>query len=52
MNNDQVPLETEQQRAAYAADQLKIMKNPSGALAREYLRLVALLEKSSVESND
>lgn len=35
----------EKARAMYAADQLKIMKNPSGSLAREYLRLVAFLEE-------
>lgn len=42
----------EKARALYAADQLKIMKNPSGSLAREYLRLVAFLEEQEKKQTE
>ena len=45
MYNEPEKLETEEERARYAAEHLKIMKNPTGSLAREYLRLIAFLEE-------
>jgi hypothetical protein len=41
--------ETEEERARYAAEHLKIMKNPTGSLAREYLKLI---QEQRVENNE